>query len=128
MPREATRKRRTPQEIRDASITEKELQAAIRGWAEDLGWKVAVTWSSINSPKGWPDLFMVRPLPQIAAGFPHPHAEAIAIECKTQTGKVSPEQIAWLDLLRRLPGVVFADVIRPSDWYAGTLDEYLTAG
>ena len=41
-------------------ILEKDLQKHVRSFAEGLGWKVAVTWNSMNSQRGWPDLFMVR--------------------------------------------------------------------
>lgn len=94
-------------------LLEKDLQKHVRKFAEGLGWKVAVTWTSLHSPKGWPDLFMVR------------HGEAVAIELKREKGKVTPEQETWLAELRMVPGVKFAGVIRPSQWFAGELDGVL---
>lgn len=55
-----------------ADLLEKDLQKQIRKFAQDMGWLVTVTWSSINSPKGWPDIFAVR------------RGEAVAIECKRE--------------------------------------------
>lgn len=94
-------------------ILERDLQKHVRAFAEGLGWKIAVTWVSIRSPKGWPDLFAVR------------RGEFVAIELKSERGKVSPDQEAWLDALREIPGCRFAGVVRPSGWFAGELDEVL---
>lgn len=94
-------------------ILEKDLQKQVRQFAEAMGWNVAVTWSSMNSPRGWPDLFMVR------------RGVAVAIELKREKGKTTPYQDAWLAALAEVPGVAFAGVVRPSDWYAGKLDSVL---
>lgn len=94
-------------------IREKDLQKQVRQFAEGMGWKIAVTWTSIHSPRGWPDLFMVRG-PQFCA-----------IELKAEKGKVSEHQEAWLAALRELPGARFVGVVRPSDWFSGALDEVL---
>ncbi len=96
-------------------LRERDLQKQVRAFAEGLGWKVAVTWNSLHSPKGWPDLFCVR------------GDEAVAIELKAEKGKVSEYQQAWIDALAGVPGVKFSGVIRPSDWYAGALDAVLGA-
>lgn len=122
----------------DLDILERDLQKQIRNTLAQFGWRATVTWSSINSPKGFPDIFAVRPIyPDGAYDDPAP-TEAVAIECKREAehcqnsapkgiiAGVSPEQQrAWLELLARLPGVKFAGVVRPSDWYAGVLDEVL---
>lgn len=96
-----------------ANLTERDLQRHVRKFAEDMGWRVAVTWSSIHSPKGWPDLTCCR------AG------KLVFIELKTEKGKITPEQREWLNDLNDVPGVIFSNVVRPSDWYAGMLDEVL---
>jgi hypothetical protein len=95
------------------ALTEKQLQKQVRGFAEDMGWRVAVTWTSLHSPRGWPDLFMVR------------GKEFCAIELKTELGKVSDYQAGWLRALAALPGARFVGVIRPSDWYKGKLDKVI---
>ena len=106
-------------------ILEKDLQKQIRKFAQDMGWLCTVTWSSLNSPKGWPDIFAVR------------RGEAVAIECKREpkhcrndepkgiVDGVTPEQRRWLAELAALPGVKFAGVVRPSDWHNGVLDGVL---
>ena len=109
------------------SLSERDLQKQVRAMLYQFGWKTAVTWTSLHSPKGFPDIFAVRYAActlQQCESDEHP-TEAVAIELKSEKGKVSAEQEAWLDLLRRLPGVKFAGVIRPSQWYAGELDEVL---
>lgn len=94
-------------------LLEKDLQKHIRKLAEQLGWHVAVTWNSMNSPKGWPDLFCVR------------RGEAVAMELKREKTKTTEYQDAWLADLAEIPGVRWAGVIRPSDWYAGKVEELL---
>lgn len=96
-----------------ADLSERDLQRNVRAMLDQFGWRVAVTWVSLHSPRGFPDLFAVR------------GAEFVAIELKSEKGKVSEYQTAWLDALRQLPGARFVGVIRPSQWYAGELDEVL---
>ena len=42
-------------------VSEKAWQNTVRKAAEALGWRVMTTWSSKHSPKGEPDLRMIRP-------------------------------------------------------------------
>jgi len=109
-------------------ISERDLQRNVRQFATDLGWKIAVTWNSLHSPKGWPDLFLVRCDTCRRGDCEYPdgsHTSSfIAIELKSQKGKVSEHQEAWLAALRAA-GARYAGVIRPSNWYAGELDEVL---
>ena len=64
---------------------------------------------------GWPDLLLFNPNVQ---GY-----KAIAMELKREEGTVSPEQLAWLELLNRcgIPAVV----IRPSDLRSGAVNAIL---
>lgn len=94
-------------------IREKDLQRHVRTFAEQMGWSVHVTWVSMHSPRGWPDLTCYR------------HGELVCIELKREKGKMSPEQEAWLERLCTVPGVRWAGVIRPSQWFAGELDAIL---
>ena len=83
--------------------TEKGFLEAVRELAKLHGWKDSHSYLSIKSPAGFPDLVLCRPPTVIFA------------ELKTQKGRVSPAQDAWLQALARCPGVsVF--VWRPSDW------------
>ena len=53
--------------------------------------------------RGFPDIIAVRP-PRI-----------LAIELKSEKGRLRPEQRGWLDLLERVPGVE-VHVWCPADW------------
>lgn len=100
------------------SIHEVVLQDNVVKMAQSLGYKVHYArksaaegkdgrWRGL-SPMGWPDLFMVK------------NGHAWAVELKSQEGRVTPEQEAWLAVLGRVPGISVA-VWRPSDWQDGTV-------
>jgi hypothetical protein len=72
-------------------LSERDLREQIRNLCKVLGWRLAFTQYSLRSPKGFPDLILLRP-PRI-----------IFAELKSETGKTTPEQDAWLDGLRGLP-------------------------
>lgn len=69
-------------------MTEKELRQSIVRAAREFGWRVYFTWSSMHSPAGFPDLTMVR------------NSRLIFAELKTDSGKVTPDQEAWMTALR----------------------------
>lgn len=72
---------------RNGKITERETQNALRRAAKEYGWRDHVAWSSMNSPKGWPDL-------TLAAGG----RLWLAIwEVKSATGKATEDQVFWLN-------------------------------
>ena len=103
-----------------ADLLERDLQRHVRAFATSLGWRVQVAWTSIHSPRGWPDLTCYRPHPsQPGVG------EMVYIELKREKGKTTEPQDWWLAALATVPGTKWAGVIRPSDWYAGALDEVL---
>ena len=52
----------------------------------DKGWRTPVS----ADGSGWPDLFVVHP----------DSGNAFAVECKSDTGKLSPEQENWIEWLR----------------------------
>jgi hypothetical protein len=83
-------------------ITERELSQSIVNAARELGWKVYRTWNSIHSPKGFPDLTMVR------------GDRLIFAELKTDAGKVTPDQQSWLDALN-VSGRCEVYLWRPAD-------------
>jgi hypothetical protein len=66
------------------AIREKDLREQIRSLVKIYGWRMAFTQYSLRSPKGFPDLVLVRP-PRI-----------IFAELKSLIGKTTPEQDAWL--------------------------------
>ena len=89
-------------DAKSTKITEKEFTGQVKDLAVLLGWKFYHPWLAIHSERGWPDVTLVRP-PRI-----------IFAELKSEKGKVTDKQQAWLDILREVPGVeVF--VWRPTD-------------
>ncbi|MDZ4263778.1 MAG: VRR-NUC domain-containing protein [Pseudomonadota bacterium] len=81
-------------------VSEKQLQATVVEMALAHGWSVYGVLDqreySKRLSKGWPDLVLVK------------HQCIIFAELKSEKGKVSPEQRAWLNALRT--------VVRPMEW------------
>lgn len=94
-----------------ASLSEAHFQAQVTGLASFYGWR----WfhAPDNRPsasgrrqtvvRGWPDLFLVR------------GAECLAVELKTEKGRLRPEQDAWLGALAQVPGIE-CHIWRPSSF------------
>lgn len=100
-----------------AAMSEAELRRRIIDAAHLGGWRVTSmhdsrqqTW---GTDPGWPDLFLVR------------GRRALALELKTERGRVSGGQYAWLAALR-MAGID-ARIVRPRD-YAALRDELLWEG
>jgi ribosomal protein L37E len=91
---------RTPEETR--------FQNAVLTVAQLCGWRAYHTHDSRRSAAGFPDLVLVRP-PRV-----------IFAELKTRTGRASPAQLDWLQLLRDCPGVE-TYLWRPADWDTGEI-------
>ena len=85
------------------AISEKQFEAQVKQMAKLTGWRYYHTWRSMHSPAGFPDCVMVKP-PRL-----------IFAELKSDTGKVSPEQQAWLDDLGKLVNVEVY-LWRPADF------------
>jgi VRR-NUC domain-containing protein len=83
-------------------MTERELRQSIVRAAREFGWRVYFTWSSMHSPAGFPDLCMVR------------GDRLLFAELKTDKGKVTPDQQAWVDELRA-SGRCEVHLWRPAD-------------
>src|SRR6185436_14524371 len=84
------------------AITEKQWQAQVVELALHLGWrKIYHTWNSMHSAKGFPDLVMAR-------------ERCVMIECKSETGKLKPDQQDWIEALEQAGVEVY--VWRPSHW------------
>ncbi len=94
------------------AMPEKELQANVIKWAKLHGWKVYHTHDSRRSEPGFPDLLMIR------------NDQALAIELKSQKGKLTEAQIDWLTAFASIAGFQ-AMILRPSDWLNGTIEEML---
>lgn len=84
-------------------MRERDFQQLVVEAAGYLGWRVFHDFDSRRSTPGFPDLILVKP-PRL-----------LALELKTQRGKVRPGQIEWLTDLDQVPGVT-ALLVRPADW------------
>lgn len=93
------------------AMTEAELLANVRDLAGRLGLRTYHTHDSRRSEPGWPDLAIVG-------------RRLLLRELKTQTGRLRPEQEAWIADLR-MAGIDTA-VWRPSDWRSGRVAADLT--
>ena len=87
----------------DAAMTEKEWQAQVVKLAKDEGWMAYHTYDSRRSEAGWVDLVLVRG-PML-----------LLLELKTESGKVTDAQQAWIDALKKVR-IVHADIARPRHW------------
>lgn len=66
------------------ALSEGAFQTQVLDLAALRGWRPYHTHDSRRSHKGWPDLVLARP-PRL-----------IAVELKTDTGRLTPEQRRWL--------------------------------
>lgn len=84
-------------------VTEADLREQIRMLCNLYGWKMYFTWSSIHSPRGFPDLVLVNP----------EQGRVIFAELKSEKGKVTEDQRECLDALKACGQIVY--VWRPAD-------------
>ena len=93
-------------------MTEEQLRSAYRELAYMLGWRMRYhTRYSIRSDPGWPDDVLCKP-PRI-----------IFVEAKSEKGKVTPKQAAWLDTLSDCGLECY--VWRPVHWHDGYIERVL---
>lgn len=85
----------------EVKITEKQFSQQVVDLAQQLGWRVYRTWTSMHSPKGFPDLTMVR------------GERLIFAELKSEIGKPTEAQTEWLTALMTT-GKVEVYLWRPS--------------
>jgi hypothetical protein len=78
------------------------LREQIRSLCSIYGWRMAFTQYSLRSPKGFPDLVLLRP-PRI-----------VIAELKSEVGQTRPDQDAWLAELAQVPGIE-VHLWRPDD-------------
>ena len=83
-------------------MTEAQFQRQIVEYATLRGWRLYHTYDSRRSAYGWPDLFLCRA------------ERAVAIEVKSERGKVTAAQEEWL-LALQYAGIQ-ALVVKPSGW------------
>ena len=84
-------------------MTEKQLQSVVVDLARMRGFQLIYhTFRSERSAAGFPDLILVKP------------RRLIALELKTETGRLTATQAGWLGVLATIQGVE-ARLVRPSD-------------
>ena len=86
-------------------MTEAELDAAIVKLCKLYGWRRYHTYRSKHSPAGFPDLVLVKP-PRL-----------IFAELKSDDGKMTAEQNAWLDDLAAIAELTDARLPTPRVYY-----------
>jgi len=87
--------------------SEEQFLAAVREYAELLGWLRYHTHRSDRSEAGFPDLVLVR------------SGRMILAELKSEKGRATKAQLAWLEELRLVAehsAAVQVFLWRPSDW------------
>lgn len=87
----------------DATISERDWQDCIMSLLRAHNWLCFHAYDSRRSQPGFPDLLCIR-------GW-----RILAIELKTETGKLTPAQQEWLAAFDQT-GHAEAYVWRPSDW------------
>ena len=102
---------RKPGKSAGEELSESKWQAEVCKHAHAAGYHLQYhTYDSRRSASGFPDLFLGRLLPR---------PRLVIAECKTNTGKVTVEQHAWLGFFRSIaalcPGVIAVCVWRPRD-------------
>ena len=92
-------------------VTEKDLREQVRDLCKLFGWRFLFTWTSIHSPKGMLDLFLINA----------EQKRLIFAELKSEKGKMTPEQQQVFDELKECGQEVY--LVRPSDieWFAEVL-------
>ena len=76
-----------------------------------LGWRTYHTFLSFRSAPGFPDIIAVR------------GERLLAIELKSERGKLSEAQVAWINDLAAAG--VTCHIWRPQEWHDGTIERVL---
>ena len=114
----------SPAAVLARAVTEKQLQANVIQCAKLYGWLVFHAYDSRRSEPGFPDLVLA-----------HPCGRLLFAELKTERGKLSAAQEAWLETLVMVTrvtwrygapdGAVGVYVWRPRDWHSGLIESVL---
>jgi hypothetical protein len=91
-----------PAESKPIQQTERAFQASVIRYAELMGWTCHHHYDSRRSSPGLPDLLLVR------------RPRVVWAELKSERGRLTPDQRAWIEELRACGQEVF--LWRPSDW------------
>lgn len=83
-------------------ISERQFQRQVVDLAKLLGWRCYWTWNSLHSPKGWPDLVLIK------------RPRVVFLELKGERTPVTDEQRETIAELQACG--MTAMVARPSNW------------
>lgn len=103
-------------------MTEDQLKGAVIDLAEANGWLVysirrsdqARVQGRRKTGEGFPDLLMVHPV----------RGSMLAVELKSERGKVTPQQVRWLEAFGTVRHVS-PGVWRPEHWLSGQVEDVL---
>ena len=95
-------------------VSEKVFRQQVMNAARSLDWWVYFTWSSLNSPRGFPDLVMLNPPRVVFAELKTTKGKASTWKIM-KSGRWAPGQVEWLETLRQCPGVE-TYLWTPRDW------------
>lgn len=84
-------------------VTERDLREQIRDLCGLFGFKMYFSWTSIHSPRGFPDLVLANP----------EQKRVVYAELKSEKGQVTEYQQEWLDCLTACGAEVY--LWRPGD-------------
>lgn len=92
-----------PRKIDRIRVSEADLREQIRDLCKLFGWKMYFSWTSMHSPRGFPDLVLAN----------SEQKRIIFAEIKSDKGKVTSQQEEWLGILKACGQTVY--VWRPGD-------------
>lgn len=96
-----------------AAMSEKDWQHQVITFAQHRGWLVYWTWNSVHSPAGYPDLTMVR-------AMPNGDRRVVFAELKKVGKDPTENQRQWLAALELVSelceGRIEVHLWRPTDW------------
>ena len=95
-------------------MKEKTFQQAVVTLAKLNGWLCYHSYDSRKSEPGFPDLVLV-----------HPRGQCLFVELKSETGKITKAQGAWLEALLGIKGRPRTYLWRPADWHSGLIESLL---
>jgi hypothetical protein len=84
-------------------VTERDLREQVRDLCNLFGYKLYFSWTSIHSPRGFPDLVLANP----------EQKRLIFAELKAEKGKLTEYQREWLETLAACGQEVY--LLRPAD-------------
>ena len=89
--------------IHRIAVREKDLREQVRDLCKLFGWKMYFSWTSLHSPRGFPDLVLANP----------GQKRVIYAELKGEKGELTDHQRDWLETLKECGQEVY--LWKPAD-------------